>query len=761
MAFTYAQSERDLNIRGQVVLTTGAVVSLSPSNVVSYTIEEQSSSSGYALGEAESASCELVIENLSHDLTPALLNGATVTAEIGILTDGEYVWSPFGVWFVETGIVSKQNVTATLRGYDALGTNFEAVYKDKKGNYPQTILQLAEKVCAEAGVTLFTKDFLNSATRISSLPKWPEGITLRGIIGNVAACAGGFARINRSGELEIVSYAPSESVGVIDPYVYKTAESSGGDEFDFNCLSVRLINKDEFTRYAIDADAPDNASNTLQVDENALYTAAIANSVKAALTGLKSVGVSIDWVGDPSLRIGDIVTLREIDGEDINVLINTQSIKFVGGLTATTGATLATETGSSSSYTLGESALNAAGMLNGRKLIAESVKTNSLAAGSVTAEKIAAGAITADTIAADTITAEKLNAQSVAAFIVEATTAKFAEIAADKLTADTLYAAIADVVTLMVEQITANNIDVNELYAELARVIELRVKQINADTISTDTLYADLAEIIALRAEQAALAEVEADRMTAAIATIADGRFQSVDIDFARIKDLTTNTAIITEGVAGELYINRLAVTEANVVSLSVGELMVRGADGTFYRLGVDEDGDLTTSIVTIDGGNIADGSIASGKIIDNTITAEKLNVANVFADSAIVRELIATNLDVATLFAREATIAELNAVDISGNQSLRLYVRQTDLETYLRLTQGTLELGESESPIKVQLRTGDNAGLYITENGQSNAYFGENKARIERLEMGEAIIIGNTAIVAQNSGDDVFWLGR
>ncbi len=761
MAFTYAQSERDLNLRGRIVLTTGAVVELSPTNVMSYSIDEQSSSNGYALGETESASYELIIDDIEHGLTPTLANGAVVTVEIAIHDGVDYAWSPFGKWTVDTCVLSKQNVTATLRGYDALGVSFEAAFGDKKGNYPRTLLQIAQAVSNEAGVTLETTDFLNASTRVSSLPKWPEGITLRGVIGSIAACAGGFARINRSGGLEIVPYTSSESVGVIDPNIYKKIEANGGDEFDFNCLAVRYVGKDDFTRFAIDADLPDDASNTLQVDDNALFTAAIANTVKAALTGLKSAGMSVEWVGDPDLKIGDVVTLREVDGADINVLINQQNIKFVGGMTATSSANIPTETGSASSYTLGESALTAAGMLNGRKLIVESVKTDSLAAQSITTEKIAAGAVTADTIAADTITSDKLNAQSVAAYIVEATTAKFAEIAADKLTADALYAAVADVVTLMVEQITANNIDTNELYAELARVIELRVAQINADTINTDTLYANLAEIIALRAEQAAIADLEADRMTAAIATIADGRFQSVDIDFARVKDLTTDTAIITEGVAGELYINRLAITEGNVVSLSVGQLMVRGADGAFYQLGVDEDGEFTASRVSVDGGNIAEGSVSAGKIIDSSITAQKLDVRNVFADSAIVRELIAANLDVAALFAREATIAELNAVDISGNQSLRLYVRQSDLETYLRLTQGQVELGESESPVKVQLRTGDNAGLYITENGQANAYFGENKARVERLEMGEAIIIGKTAIVAQNNGDDVFWLGR
>ena len=53
----------------------------------------------------------------------------------------------------------------------------------------------------------------------------------------------------------------------------------------------------------------------------------------------------------------------------------------------------------------------------------------------------------------------------------------------------------------------------------------------------------------------------------------------TADIDWSHIKDLATDTAIITQGTAGELYIAKLAVTEANMVSLTVGELVVKGSD--------------------------------------------------------------------------------------------------------------------------------------------------------------------------------------
>ena len=135
-------------------------------------------------------------------------------------------------------------------------------------------------------------------------------------------------------------------------------------------------------------------------------------------------------------------------------------------------------------------------------------------------------------------------------------------------------------------------------------------------------------------------------------------------------------TAIITQGTAGKLYIARLAVTEANMVSLTVGELVVKGTDGHFYSVSVDEGGQVVTTLKQIANDDVADQSIDGGeKIIEGTITAGTLNVQDIFANNAVIRSLIAANLDVDTLFAREATVSALNAMDITSNTYLKLMV--------------------------------------------------------------------------------------
>lgn len=208
---------------------------------------------------------------------------------------------------------------------------------------------------------------------------------------------------------------------------------------------------------------------------------------------------------------------------------------------------------------------------------------------------------------------------------------------------------------------------VDALSAEAVTAIRADIRQLVAGQITTDQLYVDLAaiavaQITAANIEKANIDWAEIKNLTAAIADIANANIGTAKIDWAKIYDLTADTAIISEGVGGKLYIARLAVTEANMTSLTVGELMVKAADGSFKRLTVDADGSVKAETVQVEGGNVADNTISGGKLIENTITARELNVESIFADKALIRAIKAANIDVSDLFAAEATIGALDS---------------------------------------------------------------------------------------------------
>ena len=728
MALTYNQPNRDLDIKGRITTVTGRVISLTAADVMEYSVAEQCALSGFALGEAAAASYVMDIADPAHKYSAVELNGALVEMQIGILNGGEYNYSDFGKWNINRPVVSRQNSTLSLSGSDYLETHFNAKYEDADGNYPRTIGALAADICQKANVTLASTTFLNSAVTINKKPVWPDGTTLRGVIGYIAAVAGGFARMNRSGNLEFVTLSSAASSGVIDPYTFKTAESGAGVEFYFNCLAVRNEGEEEYTRYAVSGYA-DSASNTLQVDANPLYTQAIAEAVKTALTGFRSYALTVEWVGDPGVLPGTILTLEDTDGLQRDFVVTAQDVRFAGGLSASTRTELAEETGSSSGYYVSDGVVGANGGLNSNKVV-------SAVNGYI-----------------ENLNAQTINTNTLVASIAHMLRLVVDQIDAGTITADSLTAAIIDAIDVRASSITADTINTDKFAAAIAKIVQLKVEQIDADNISTDTLAAVLGEFVKLYSETAGF-------------------------DFATIKDLQAGTAIIEKGVNGKLYVADLAVTEANMVSLTVGELIVKGADGRFYTIGIDADGNVTTTIKQVENDDVGDLSINAGeKLIEGSVTAKTLNAQEIFADSALIRELIAANLDVGTLFAREATIAQLNAIDISGNEFLRLMAREeirfevdplksavdavqqtaddanataANVRTWMTFDTDGLKQGKSGSNYSTLI---DDVGFHILQKDEKISSFAKRQLAVEEVRVGK-VDTTQTRCVLREAGD-------
>lgn len=280
------------------------------------------------------------------------------------------------------------------------------------------------------------------------------------------------------------------------------------------------------------------------------------------------------------------------------------------------------------------------GTIGGRMIKLGSIGTGALQDGAVNSLKIALAAISYAHI--DEAAINKLSVNAVTAI-----RADIRQLVAGQITTDQLY---VDLAAIAVAQITAANIEkanidwanIKNLTAEIAKIAKAQITKANIEEANIDW--------------------AEIKNLTAAIADIASANIGTAKIDWAKIYDLTADTAIITEGVGGKLYIARLAVTEANMTSLTVGELMVKAADGSFKRLTVGADGNVSAETVQVEGDNVANATIPGGKLIENTITARELNVESIFADKALIRAIKAANIDVSDLFAAEATISALDS---------------------------------------------------------------------------------------------------
>lgn len=590
---------------------------------------------GIPLGAAEANDYTLEILNNKHQYTPSMFDDAEVTMYCGLFDGAETVWSPFGVWYVHSSTASEQSVLITLSGYDALASRFEAKFTDTASGYPTTIGTLAHTCCTAARVTLASMSFANAAVSISKMPEWDDEVTMRDVIAYCAACAGGFARMTRDGKLEIVSYFDGATKTLL-PHDYQTFESTGGTAFAFNCLEVKFSDDDEdYTRFAVDSDIADNPTNTIQVEGNPLFTKEIANSLVTSLASLKMESGSVTWVGDPSARIGDVVAVTTLNGETFNLLANSESFSFDGGLAATHTCSLpAKNTLTSSAFSTGKSVFDANGNINVTRINGFDQRVIDATVGYI-------GELTSDTIKTDKLTAA----------LIEAAILRAKNISADEITTDRLTAAAAEILDATIRKLEAGTITADELTAKFARLMTANIDSITANDITvSDTLAAALAKVEVLIAGNA-------------------------EFDFATVQNLISEALVVSRATETDVFINNLQVVYAQIVNATVSDLIIKAADGNYYHLDV-IDGNVVPTQVTPTEAEVNAGVMSDGKqIIYTNITEKNLSATTIKAIHGLMDELTAHTIHVDDLVARNAFITYMQTANISNNASIRVAI--------------------------------------------------------------------------------------
>ena len=247
-----------------------------------------------------------------------------------------------------------------------------------------------------------------------------------------------------------------------------------------------------------------------------------------------------------------------------------------------------------------------------------------------------------------------------------------------------LYSAIASYIANSPENSLAGDQEAGKIVSTISGLAAIEIQSATIDTAQIENLYSSYGEFLNLVAKNAEIEGLDVEELRAAMSEIGLANIGSANIGWGQIKDLVTDTAIIREGVGGKLYIDRLAVTDAQILSLTTGELVIQGSDGKLYTVYVDANGDVVTALRTVSGDDIEENTITGTLIAEDAITARELNVSQIFADSALINAIKAANIDVNDLFANDAFINVLTAniiqspnigsdLDISGNSSITL----------------------------------------------------------------------------------------
>jgi len=650
---------RQLRLSGAISYLTGLTRAFDGGDAMAFTLSE-GAAGGSMLGGVFSASCSLTLNDRDGAFTAdASPYGAQVTVRLCQEEDRETL----AVFTVAKVSRRENDPRLILTGQDALGTAFSGVFEDEL-TYPQPLSAIARAIAAQAGFSFSDTSFPNASFVIPEMPDWGD-ISLRQALSCVACAAGCFVFLNRDGHLVMKPLVSAMLPRVIGPQVTLSSEIG---ERSFGPLSALTVTpkgarRDDPPVTVCEDGAVPGSGNTLSVSGNPLFplhgshTESLCRALLSALSGYTLSAAQVLWRGDPALLLGDRVRFVDHKGVYTDTCVTGQTLSFQQGFSMRTECLFPEKPSAVGRLFTPSGALNASlleGSVNGALIRDGSIAASSLMAGSVTALQLAAGSVTAEKISAGAVTADKLNASSVTAD----------KIASGAVTAEKLSAAAMDA-----------------MYARMAQ----------ADI--------DWASIASLQA---------------AIAQIAQTEIGSADIDWARIKDLVSRRAIITQGSAGELYVARLAVTEANLLSLTVGEIMVKGHDGGLYALTVDSEGGVSAQRKQVNNGDVADHALSGDeKLMEGSVTARTLDVQDIFAQNALIRQLIAETLDVDALFAREAVVQRLNALDITGNQSIRIWVQeQEQMSACLHVTANGLEIGRAGDAARFRA---DNRTLEVT----------------------------------------------
>lgn len=238
---------------------------------------------------------------------------------------------------------------------------------------------------------------------------------------------------------------------------------------------------------------------------------------------------------------------------------------------------------------------------------------------------------------------------------------------------------------------------------------DITADEIKAGTITADEIAAGTITTNELDTENLAAGFANISVLNNAIATIADAEIETANISYAQIKDASVDNLIARDATTDRYFIHKLQVENAQLVTATVGQLIVKAADDHYYRLDIDQNGQLTPTDVTstLTSAEKTAGVTGDGKstIIETDLVAADLSATNMKAINALIDKLTASRIDVSELFARTATINELNAVDIRGNTYLQLMVAGYGT-TYNQWTDPATEQGNTVKNGDVWYRT-------------------------------------------------------
>lgn len=503
-----------------------------------------------------------------------------ITLENKDITIFEGVKGNSGIEYVQIGIftVTKEESNGEYTKYTA----YDKMYKAEKGyfselTYPNTDKAILEEICTKLGIQLAT-----SIANTHIITDKPQGYTMREIIGYMAMLQGCNAAINSDGNLELRWY--KDSGYVLDGHKYYQQGVTFTTSKDFIIQKLTCNNTKSGDKETSTITSGSGATGLSFV--NPFMTQAILDEVYKKIGGFTFRPLTVKFVGDYRLEVGDIITVNK-GGVDYKVPIMQITHECDGGLMDTVTS-------------IGQS----------------DTENTSVASGPITKQM---ERYYADLILVNKALINKLSVDEADIRYASIETLKAVNADIDNLKANKLDATYADIINANVESLKAVNADIANLKVDYEKV---------------GILDASVADIKTLIFGSATGTTITTDFSNSVIAVLGEAQIKSAmidSLDASKITALdinTTNVLVHSEDGRSQWEDNTIQISDSERVRVQIG----KDANSDYNMYIWDKAGNLMFDAIGLTDKGIQRQVIRDDMVKDNAnIAASKLNIESLF----------------------------------------------------------------------------------------------------------------------------------
>jgi len=504
----------------------------------------------------------------------------TISLENKEITIFEGVKVGTEIKYIKLGIftVTKQTSDGEYTSYEAYDRMYKAdmpYFSDMA--FPSTDKAILNEICGKLGISLAT----NIVTTHTISDK-PQGYTYREIIGYMAMLQGCNAVINSDGNLELRWY--KDSGYVLDGHKYYQQGVTFTTSKDFIIQKLTCNNTKSGSTEQSQITSGDGAAGLSFA--NPFMTQAILDEVYKKIGGFAFRPLTVKFVGDYRLEVGDIITVNKGD-IDYKVPIMQITHECDGGLMDTVTS-------------IGQS----------------DTENTSVASGPITKQM---ERYYADLILVNKALINKLSVDEADIRYASIETLKAVNADIDNLKTNKLDATYADIINANVESLKAVNADIANLKVDYEKV---------------GILDASVADIKTLIFGSATGTTITTDFSNSVIAVLGEAQIKSAmidSLDASKITALdinTTNVLVHSEDGKSQWKDNTIQISDSNRVRVQIG----KDANSDYNMYIWDKSGNLMFDAIGLTDKGIQRQVIRDDMVKDNAdIAASKLNIESLF----------------------------------------------------------------------------------------------------------------------------------